>query len=142
MGEDKKGGYCPYCQQQRLLIKDTPNHILHLLLAIFTAGLWLFIWILLCLLSGTAKWRCTQCGSIDIDSPTPFSEQPPVSEASPDPPKIQPPYKKEKGIEFWSSIAIIITGFIAAQLPMPDIIPALMILGGTIWLIVDRFHNP
>lgn len=136
MGQDKKGGYCRHCEQQRLLIRDTPNHILHLLLTVFTVGAWFFIWILLCLLSGTAKWRCSQCGSVDVDPPALFSEQ------APGPSKpTNCTYKKKVGLEFWAAIFIIIMGSIAAEHAESDIIPGLIIIGGIIWLIMDRFDK-
>jgi len=40
---------------------QTPNHILHLLLSIVTAGLWIVPWILLILTP--RSFRCSSCGS-------------------------------------------------------------------------------
>lgn len=41
---------------------EKTSHILHLLLTVFTAGLWLPIWILLGLIrSLSSKGRCQQC---------------------------------------------------------------------------------
>jgi len=36
------------------------NHVLHLLLTVLTAGLWLIVWILVSIKIG--GWRCSQCG--------------------------------------------------------------------------------
>jgi hypothetical protein len=39
-----------------------PNHVLHLLLTVFTAGLWGVVWLLLA--AGSAgNYRCTRCGA-------------------------------------------------------------------------------
>ena len=57
-------GYCPYCNQRRLLHRHRVNHILHILLAIITAGFWLLVWIFLCVASSFEPWRCASCGSI------------------------------------------------------------------------------
>lgn len=49
-------GKCKHCGQVKVEIQ-TPNHILHLLMAVATGGLWLIVW----LLQGSAV-RCSQCG--------------------------------------------------------------------------------
>jgi hypothetical protein len=41
--------------------KNTPNHVLHLILSLVTFGLWLPIWLLISA-GGLGGWRCTQCG--------------------------------------------------------------------------------
>lgn len=64
------GAYCESCKRNVLFTRDvqydTTNHILHLLLSIFTGGLWIPIWILCGLSSAfsnqNGKWMCTQCG--------------------------------------------------------------------------------
>jgi hypothetical protein len=52
-------GYCSYCQRQVLIRRRSPNHILHLLLSVFTC-VWLPVWILLAVRIG--GWRCAYCG--------------------------------------------------------------------------------
>jgi len=52
--------YCKRCEKHVLAQKKTANHILHLLLSIFTAGLWIIMWILVGIRIG--GWRCSQCG--------------------------------------------------------------------------------
>jgi len=42
--------------------KQTPNNVLHLLLSVVTAGLWIPIWILLLIFGGSA-YRCPHCGA-------------------------------------------------------------------------------
>ncbi len=53
-------GFCDACNAQRRLIRPRPNHILHLLLTIITAGLWIIVWILCAIRIG--GWRCQVCG--------------------------------------------------------------------------------
>jgi hypothetical protein len=55
--------HCSYCQQNRPFNKQGVNHILHFLLSVFTAGIWLIVvWIPLGLLSVFRPYRCTTCG--------------------------------------------------------------------------------
>lgn len=42
--------------------KQTPNHVLHLLLSVITAGLWLPIWFVVALFGG-GTYRCPSCGA-------------------------------------------------------------------------------
>ena len=55
------GGYCANCKKQVMTQKNAPNHILHLLLTVFTAGIWLIVWILL-IAGHIGGSRCTECG--------------------------------------------------------------------------------
>ena len=52
--------FCNQCQKQVLTQKNTPSHILHLLLSVITVGLWVVVWILISVASGTH--RCSECG--------------------------------------------------------------------------------
>lgn len=52
---------CSKCQKKTLHIEQKLNHILHLLLAIVTAGVWLIVWVLLAFLHDK-KTQCTICG--------------------------------------------------------------------------------
>ena len=62
MSQKQDSRYCPHCQKQVLAIGTKANHVLHLLLSIFTCGLWLWIWPLVA--AGTAgNYRCTSCGT-------------------------------------------------------------------------------
>ncbi|MEQ1642153.1 MAG: hypothetical protein ABL959_01760 [Pyrinomonadaceae bacterium] len=57
--------YCPVCQQQRLFTRqESVNHILHLLVTLFSCGLWAFVWIILTL-SHNPRFHCSQCGHSD-----------------------------------------------------------------------------
>lgn len=61
MADDKKGGYCNQCGKKVVVFRKGTNHILHLIMTLLTAGLWLFIWIGSCIKFG--GWRCNECGS-------------------------------------------------------------------------------
>jgi len=58
---DQTCKFCPQCQKQTLWARPGTNHILHLLMAILTCGLWLPIWIVASIRIG--GWRCQSCGS-------------------------------------------------------------------------------
>jgi hypothetical protein len=61
MGTKTTGKRCWHCQKNVMAQKNTPNHVLHLLLTIFTAGLWGIVWLIVTL-SNIGGYRCTQCG--------------------------------------------------------------------------------
>jgi hypothetical protein len=63
MGFEESSQFCTGCNRQTLARRKTPSHVLHLLLTIFTAGLWLPVWILCCVRIGSG-WRCATCGRI------------------------------------------------------------------------------
>lgn len=52
--------YCKRCARDIMCERPDTNHVLHLLLSVFTAGLWLPIWVLCSIKIG--GWRCLQCG--------------------------------------------------------------------------------
>ncbi|MBX3299580.1 MAG: hypothetical protein KF736_08970 [Acidobacteria bacterium] len=57
--------YCPVCQQQRLFTRQrSVNHVLHLLIMVFTCGLWGIVWAIL-ILSDDPRFHCAQCGYSD-----------------------------------------------------------------------------
>lgn len=51
---------CKSCGQATMHVQQKPNHVLHLLLTIFTVGIWLPIWFLVGLVQ--EKPQCTICG--------------------------------------------------------------------------------
>lgn len=61
MGMQFKSGVCKNCGESRKVERKTANHILHLILSILTAGLWLVVWLLITIQIG--GWRCSTCGS-------------------------------------------------------------------------------
>lgn len=56
--EDRR--YCPDCDTYVLARRRAPNHVLHLLITICTAGAWAFVWLLVSLPTG--RFRCPNCG--------------------------------------------------------------------------------
>lgn len=53
---------CGGCCENRLFEKDGACHVLHLLLSIVTAGLWLPFWLLCVLSAALQPYRCSTCG--------------------------------------------------------------------------------
>ncbi|MEZ5423947.1 MAG: hypothetical protein R2682_12775 [Pyrinomonadaceae bacterium] len=56
--------YCPVCQQQRLFTRQEMNHVPHLLVTLFSCGLYFFVWLLI-YATYSAKFHCSQCGFAD-----------------------------------------------------------------------------
>lgn len=63
-------GFCPTCQRQVLIQRDTPNHLVHALVSLFLCGLWIPVWLLVSI--GSRPWLCSQCGS-KVKVPLPAS---------------------------------------------------------------------
>ena len=59
MGVREAAGVCKSCGDV-MVRRKTANHVLHLLLTVFTAGLWLIVWVLTAIRIG--GWRCANCG--------------------------------------------------------------------------------
>jgi hypothetical protein len=57
--------FCKTCNKQTLHLYnvDNCNHILHLLLSVFTIGFWIPVWIICGLSSGRGQPTCTVCGT-------------------------------------------------------------------------------
>lgn len=51
---------CEQCAAITTHTQKTPNHVLHLLLSIFTVGLWIIVWIIIAMTNKDA--RCEPCG--------------------------------------------------------------------------------
>lgn len=66
MAEEKKSGHCKDCAKQSVVFRKGTNHILHLLLTLCTAGIWLIFWFGNAIKFG--GWRCIQCGSSKISN--------------------------------------------------------------------------
>ena len=56
--------FCDHCGRQVLVRKETPNHVLHLLLSLFCCGGWWIVWLILILASMSNDWYCTRCGRV------------------------------------------------------------------------------
>lgn len=61
MAVKTSGGYCRHCNKNVMTQKNTPNHLLHLILTVLTLGVWAIVWIIL-MLSNIGGRRCTECG--------------------------------------------------------------------------------
>lgn len=63
MGTKKARQFCP--EEKRLVLgeKQTPNHMLHLLLSVVTGGAWLGVWLLIAMFGG-GRYRCPSCGAL------------------------------------------------------------------------------
>ena len=68
MAEQVTGGYCKMCEANCNIYRRSPNHLLHLILSILTAGLWIIVWIGVTIQFG--GWRCKQCGSKKVSRGT------------------------------------------------------------------------
>jgi hypothetical protein len=55
--------YCATCQRRTLHTKARINHVLHLVLSVLTAGVWLVVWAILGASNSAERTRCTVCGS-------------------------------------------------------------------------------
>lgn len=60
MSTIESSAYCATCGRITLHRKERANHILHLLLSIVTAGLWLIVWAFIVLTPHRS--RCAFCG--------------------------------------------------------------------------------
>ncbi len=61
MADERKSGECLVCQRRVVVFRKIANHLLHLVLSLFTAGFWVLIWLLAAMSPG--PWRCAACGS-------------------------------------------------------------------------------
>lgn len=64
MGAETSNGYCWNCKKRVAVYRRGTNHVVHLILSIFTCGLWLIIWLLSSIKIG--GWKCGECGSKSI----------------------------------------------------------------------------
>lgn len=62
MGTQKKRMFCQEEVRMVLAERQTPNHVLHLLLSVVTAGLWLPVWFLVTIF-GSGAYKCPSCGA-------------------------------------------------------------------------------
>lgn len=58
--------YCSRCKRPTEHLVEEPNHVLHAILSLLTAGLWLFVWLIVVFQtrSPEGRARCTACGSL------------------------------------------------------------------------------
>lgn len=58
-----KPSHCHDCDKNVIGEKQTPNHILHLILTVISAGLWVVVWIIIAAISAGREYQCRACGS-------------------------------------------------------------------------------
>ena len=63
---EHKRKFCKTCGKNVKREAKGTSHILHLILSIFSCGIWMPIWIL-CAMSAT--WTCSECGSRKLSGP-------------------------------------------------------------------------
>jgi len=63
MSQEQTSGHCNACRRSTLMVREKPNHILHLLISLFTFGAWVLVWLLISVGKLGGKYRCTQCGT-------------------------------------------------------------------------------
>ena len=73
MSDVRSQHYCPSCRQMRMFIRERPNHILHLLLTVFTLGIWLLIWPVVSAAKASQRPCCSVCGT-KYDGSTRFKD--------------------------------------------------------------------
>ncbi|MET3899669.1 hypothetical protein ABIB57_003631 [Devosia sp. UYZn731] len=69
MALEQSRRYCPEDDRMVLAEKPATNHLIHLVLTIFTGGLWGIIWILIAMNNAANKYRCPSCGSVTKRNP-------------------------------------------------------------------------
>lgn len=62
MGIQKGRRFCEEEVEWVLAERNTPNHLLHLILSVLTAGLWIPVWIIVAITT-SGSYRCPKCGS-------------------------------------------------------------------------------
>lgn len=63
MASNQVMSFCKTCGKQTMHLQPSTSHVLHLLMTILTAGLWLIVWFFVAQSNGSQK-SCTQCGSM------------------------------------------------------------------------------
>ena len=62
MAATEKTMFCHRCQKNVLARRQNLSHVLHLLLAIVTGGLWLVVWLVLGAMNARKPFLCSVCG--------------------------------------------------------------------------------
>jgi hypothetical protein len=62
MPQAMRNGHCRHCGDGPV-VRQTPSYLLHVILVILTAGLWLIV-LVPTALGGGGAWRCAQCGRL------------------------------------------------------------------------------
>lgn len=62
MPTETRSMLCEECDCRRKFTRPGVNHLLHVVLVVLTAGLWLPIWLIAII--SNRPWRCDECGSL------------------------------------------------------------------------------
>lgn len=54
--------WCPYCESTRLFTRPAPTHLIHLVITLFTCGLWILVWFAVSISCAFGRWTCNVCG--------------------------------------------------------------------------------
>jgi hypothetical protein len=58
---EQKQDYCAACGTNTLFQRSTPHHLIHVLVTVFSCGLWLIPWMIFAWVHDSA-YRCQTCG--------------------------------------------------------------------------------
>ena len=67
--QEESQQFCSQCQRYVLARRPGTNHVFHLLMCVFTCGLWVFIWFL-AFATKAGGWRCSNCGGMTVAAPS------------------------------------------------------------------------
>ena len=87
MGEVRTTLWCNRCQRNTGHLRQTANHVVHLLVFLFTCGLWIIMWAIFAILAQSNPSHCVVCGAAYSRKearkplPKPPSEDPPQRNA-------------------------------------------------------------
>lgn len=59
--------YCENCDEYVLARRKGTNHVLHAVLAVVTAGLWLLVWPVVAWINRAQPYLCQPCGSPTVE---------------------------------------------------------------------------
>ena len=63
MGTNQVMHVCRLCRRPTQHLQPSTSHVLHLLLSIFTLGIWVIVWILAAVANSSQK-TCSVCGRV------------------------------------------------------------------------------
>jgi hypothetical protein len=62
MGVQQLALKCEKCGEVTTHTRQTPNHVMHALIALFTVGIWIIPWIYVAVTAENEPARCANCG--------------------------------------------------------------------------------
>jgi hypothetical protein len=61
-GEEGIVAHCTSCRCERVFVRPRIRHLLHVVAAILSGGIWLIGWCAICIEAALRPWRCKNCG--------------------------------------------------------------------------------